>query len=156
MRRALGLLAAVGLTTVVVGCGGSDDPQPPAASAVPIDRDVQRFRALANDVCATIHGRRLPPPAASSGAAQTKRYAQASARTNRALAQSMRRLPTPDVLKDEVDALAGAYREAQRAYAAMARDAASGAVRDAARTAAQERERAISARATAAGLPACA
>ncbi len=65
------------------------------------------------------------------------------------------RLPTPDGLQDEVEALAGTYRDAQRAYAALGRGPRSGPARDELLAAVDEHERAITVRAAAAGLPAC-
>jgi hypothetical protein len=140
------------------GCGGAGGTTSiPQGTAVPVPEtaEVTRFRALANDVCATVgqSGAALVP--ADPGARPSRRELRVAERVSRAMALSLGRLPAPEGVGAEVNALAQAYRELRRAYATVvtegpdagAETAGASPLRDAART--------VQVRASTAGLPAC-
>lgn len=153
-------MAAAGVVLVAFGgCGDADEPSPrvsAAPSSIAESEDVAKFRVLANDVCATVTQGAPQPLSPAAGPDAVKRYARASARVSQAMAESLRRLPTPQSLRPSVAALARAYRGAQREYATIGRADVTVAAVGSVTTTLRVRESAILAQASAAGLPACA
>lgn len=159
LRRARWLLPV--LAASIVGCGGDDAASPAPGSAAPVpgtaapSPEAREFRALANDVCATVRRDAPAPLGAAAKAPEVLRYAQAAEKASRATALSLRRLPAPAEQQDEVAELTRATRDAQRTYASVRQAGVDAGSVAAARTGLDESERAVVALAQTAGLPAC-
>ncbi|HST38924.1 MAG TPA: hypothetical protein VLK58_05430 [Conexibacter sp.] len=164
-RTVVGHLLVVGAAlSAFAGCGHDDASREaiaasatsvPGATTAAADLSTERlrqFRALANDICATVTS------AAPLTAARSVTPAEAArlARVDRAAEQSLRRLDVPRSLRAAVDGLASAYAEQRREHASIADPRTDVAVREQALRLLPERAATIDARAAAAGLPACA
>lgn len=145
---------------VLVGCGADEEAstatptaaRTPAAATTP---DKDEFLVLANQVCRTVREAAPVEPAADAATSAVRAYAEAAAPVDRATAQSLRRLPTPEALRNEVDGLANAYAEQARTIKALGTAAPKGKTADALRAKLRTTQSAIQAQATATGLPGC-
>ena len=150
------LAALLGL----VACGGdettNDGPSGTARASAAPNPQLDKFRALANDVCATVLQGSPPRLSPNAERGAIVRHARASIPGTRAIAESLRRLPAPEALESKVDALARAYRDLQRDYVTLEKASTPKAQRTRLVQAIREREVFIQARAAEAGLIACA